>query len=412
MQVAEALKAEPGLSRSLAPSSCARWRCSACGARRSKAACRTRNAAQLEGLRGGDGPGAGRGGRRGAGLGRWAADAGDRRSDRTFRRPGAVLAARVPRQADGHLRRAERGRGRGNAWPGGEDAGSPAASRGRTASRSDQRTRRHARTRSGNRCGDQSRARRGTGAPSTRCPSRRRSSSRGGARATSQRSRATGRRPPRTRSSQRHQRKKGLPTVLDFCRLHGVEIRAARFVGDNAASLFDALRKYTGCRRNGANCCGWRRCSRPSARRRTAKNPTRAGRDLILAQPLHDVSTEDRLELACIVALQRDEDEAEQGARARGPGAEANARKPSSSPRSCRSRRRSAYNDGAGHDGAGQGSKCEHDGGSDGCEVILVGPAQRRTRCCANEPRAALAGTVSTSCPSWLRRHLPGDTER
>lgn len=99
--------------------------------------------------------------------------------------------------------------------------------------------------------------------------------------------------------------KVGLPTVADFARLHGVNSAHARRVAEHALTLFDALRKVHDLPRKR------RRLLRAAALLATVgaaqdqEQPARAGRDLILAQPLHGISTEDRLALACIVALQR-----------------------------------------------------------------------------------------------------------
>jgi CHAD domain-containing protein len=102
------------------------------------------------------------------------------------------------------------------------------------------------------------------------------------------------------------EQKKGLPSVTEFLRDKGVDVQRARFVADNTEKLFDGLRKV--------HCL-------PKKRGRLARNgallasvgvaldpeePARAGRDLILTQPLRDVSTAERLALACIVALQRE----------------------------------------------------------------------------------------------------------
>jgi len=99
--------------------------------------------------------------------------------------------------------------------------------------------------------------------------------------------------------------KGGLPTVSEFCREHGVDMVHAQFVAAQAQILFNALKPMHGL---------------PGKRRRMLKlaallntvgattdpdRPYRAGRDLILAQPLQNVSTNDRLVLACIVAFNR-----------------------------------------------------------------------------------------------------------
>ncbi len=106
----------------------------------------------------------------------------------------------------------------------------------------------------------------------------------------------------KTRSAARE----GLPSITDFAHVHGVHSARARYVAENAGVLFDALRKVHGLPRKR------RKLLRAAALLATvgagqgAGDPARAGRDLILAQPLHGVSTEDRLELACVVGLQRE----------------------------------------------------------------------------------------------------------
>ena len=99
---------------------------------------------------------------------------------------------------------------------------------------------------------------------------------------------------------------RGLPSITEFLREQGADVHRARFTADMAEKLFAGLRKVHGL---------------PNKRAKLARNaallasvgatldpdePARAGRDLILAQPLRDVSTAERLSLACIVALQRE----------------------------------------------------------------------------------------------------------
>ena len=100
--------------------------------------------------------------------------------------------------------------------------------------------------------------------------------------------------------------KEGLPTVADFCHLHGVQMPRARYVADNALVLFDALRKVHALPRKRRKLLRTAALLATVGATQDSEEPERAGRDLILAQPLHGVSTEDRLALACIVALQRD----------------------------------------------------------------------------------------------------------
>jgi len=98
----------------------------------------------------------------------------------------------------------------------------------------------------------------------------------------------------------------GLPTLTNFCRAHGVDMRRARFVAGQALTLFSALRpthrlpkKRRKLLRQAAFLCDIGAADEP-------EHPRAAGRDLILAQPLRGVSTSDRLALACIVAFQRE----------------------------------------------------------------------------------------------------------
>jgi len=98
----------------------------------------------------------------------------------------------------------------------------------------------------------------------------------------------------------------GLPTITEFCRAYGVDLRHARFVAGQALEIFNALKpthrlpkKRRKLLRQAALLCNIGAASNP-------EHPHAAGRDLILAQPLRDISTTDRLALACIVAFQRD----------------------------------------------------------------------------------------------------------
>jgi len=97
-----------------------------------------------------------------------------------------------------------------------------------------------------------------------------------------------------------------LPTVIDFVRRHGVDMAHAKYVAGEAVALFNALkpthclpRKRRKLLRQAAFLCTVGAATDP-------ERPAAAGRDLILAQPLRNVSTADRLALACIVAFQRD----------------------------------------------------------------------------------------------------------
>ena len=98
----------------------------------------------------------------------------------------------------------------------------------------------------------------------------------------------------------------GLPTITEFCRAYGVDLRHARFIAGQALVLFNALKpthrlpkKRRKLLRQAALLCNIGAASDP-------EHPYAAGRDLILAQPLRNISTTDRLALACIVAFQRE----------------------------------------------------------------------------------------------------------
>ncbi len=99
--------------------------------------------------------------------------------------------------------------------------------------------------------------------------------------------------------------RRGLPTVAEFCRAHGVDMVHAARVADHAGFLFDALAGIHGLPRKR------RKLARQAAllctvgARQDSERPHRAGRDLILAEPLREISTGDRLLLASVVALQR-----------------------------------------------------------------------------------------------------------
>jgi CHAD domain-containing protein len=106
-------------------------------------------------------------------------------------------------------------------------------------------------------------------------------------------------------SSRPVKRRRGLPSVIELCQERGVDMAHARFVASQALLLFDALRpvhtlpkKRRALLKQAALLC-------TVGAAEDADRPNRAGRDLILAQPLHDVDTADRLALACVVAFSR-----------------------------------------------------------------------------------------------------------
>lgn len=97
-----------------------------------------------------------------------------------------------------------------------------------------------------------------------------------------------------------------VPTIMQFCRQHGVDLVHARHVADQARALFDMLRPVHGLPRKRRRLLKYAALLYTAG---TAGNPedhAQAGRDLILAQPLRRVSTMERLALACIVALNRE----------------------------------------------------------------------------------------------------------
>jgi len=102
-----------------------------------------------------------------------------------------------------------------------------------------------------------------------------------------------------------HHKLDRLPSVAAFCRQNGVDMDHARHVAAQARILFEALRPIHRLARKR------RRLLKLAALLKTVgaavdpERPHQAGRDLILAQPLHGVSTADRLALACIAAFNR-----------------------------------------------------------------------------------------------------------
>lgn len=96
-----------------------------------------------------------------------------------------------------------------------------------------------------------------------------------------------------------------LPTVVEFCQEQGADMAHARFVSDQAAALFDLLRAVHRLPRKRRKLLQQAALLCNIGAQQDPDHPNRAGRDLILAQPLLGVSTGDRLMLACLVALQR-----------------------------------------------------------------------------------------------------------
>jgi CHAD domain-containing protein len=92
-------------------------------------------------------------------------------------------------------------------------------------------------------------------------------------------------------------------TVKQLCTAHGVDMAHARCVAGQARLLFDALKpihklpkKRRQLLRNAALLNTVGAASSP-------ERPQQAGRDVILAAPLHDITTVERLALSCIVAF-------------------------------------------------------------------------------------------------------------
>lgn len=96
-----------------------------------------------------------------------------------------------------------------------------------------------------------------------------------------------------------------LPTVVEFCQEQGADMAHARFVSEQATALFDLLRPAHRLPRKRRKLLQQAAMLCNVGAQHDPDHPNRAGRDLILAQPLHGVSTGDRLMLACLVALQR-----------------------------------------------------------------------------------------------------------
>lgn len=99
--------------------------------------------------------------------------------------------------------------------------------------------------------------------------------------------------------------RRGLPSLAAFCAEHDVDEAHARFVAKQAEALFSVLRSTHQVPRKRRQLVQQAAWLLSVGERHDPERPYRAGRDLILAQPLRDVSTADRLALACIVVFQR-----------------------------------------------------------------------------------------------------------
>ncbi len=109
--------------------------------------------------------------------------------------------------------------------------------------------------------------------------------------------------PPAERASLPTKRQ-GLPTVLAFSRLHGVDLAHARRVAQHADRLFVLLRSRHRLPRKRRKLLKQAALLVTVGAQADPERPHRAGRDLILAQPLHRVPTGDRLMLACLTSFQ------------------------------------------------------------------------------------------------------------
>lgn len=95
----------------------------------------------------------------------------------------------------------------------------------------------------------------------------------------------------------------GVRTVKQLAAAHGVDLPHARRVADHAGVLFDALRtihKLPKKQRRLLRCAALLNTVGATS---SPARPHAAGRDIILAAPLQELSTVERLALACIVAL-------------------------------------------------------------------------------------------------------------
>ncbi len=99
--------------------------------------------------------------------------------------------------------------------------------------------------------------------------------------------------------------KSRLPSVAAFCRQNGVDMDHARHVAAQARILFDALKPIHRLPRKRRRLLKLAALLNTVGATADPERPHRAGRDLILAQPLRSISTADRLALACIVAFNR-----------------------------------------------------------------------------------------------------------
>lgn len=109
---------------------------------------------------------------------------------------------------------------------------------------------------------------------------------------------------PPTENPRPPDRRQGLPTVLAFSRLHRVDLAHARRVAQHADRLFMLLRSRHRLPRKRRKLLKQAALLVTVGAHADPERPHRAGRDLILAQPLHRVPTGDRLMLACLTAFQ------------------------------------------------------------------------------------------------------------
>jgi CHAD domain-containing protein len=106
-------------------------------------------------------------------------------------------------------------------------------------------------------------------------------------------------------ADRRNAGRRNLPSAAEFCEQHGVDIAHARFVELQALFLFDALRPIHKLPKKRRALLRWAALLNTVGAAQDPERPNRAGRDLILAQPLHNLNTADRLAVACVVAFGR-----------------------------------------------------------------------------------------------------------
>jgi CHAD domain-containing protein len=92
-------------------------------------------------------------------------------------------------------------------------------------------------------------------------------------------------------------------TVKQLCAAHGVDMPHARHVADHACLLFDALQTIHKLPKKRRSLLRSAALLHTVGATRDPEHPHTAGRDIILAAPLQEISTMERLALGCIVAF-------------------------------------------------------------------------------------------------------------